>query len=244
MIKSKREIKLLEKAAQITNSCIPLIEKSLKEKDITEHDLAVIVRKKINSQGATLAFQTLVASGERSSMVHPHPHASDKIISGIGFIDFGANYKGYKSDVTVPFIKGEASEKERTVVNTTFQSYKLAVKSVKVGMQCWMLHEMVDDFLRKSGFQMKHALGHGLGKKVHDTPIIGISRKLARMRHKLRGKRKRRLERIMKWTFRPNMVFTIEPGIYLKDFGCRVENDFILKNENLKALTKSRLIKA
>jgi len=101
MIKTKNEIKLIKKSAQISNSCIKVIKESLKE-NITEKELRKRIGKKIRSQGASLAFQTLVASGERSAMIHPKPYAANKIISGLGYADFGASYKGYKTDVTVP----------------------------------------------------------------------------------------------------------------------------------------------
>ena len=114
MIKTKDEIKLLKKSAQITDSCLRLIENSLKE-DITESELRRRIGSKIKSQGASLAFRTLVACDKRSAMIHPKPHATDKIIRGIGYIDFGANYKGYKSDVTVPFIKGNIGKKKSKI---------------------------------------------------------------------------------------------------------------------------------
>ncbi len=237
LIKSEKEIRFLKKAAEISNSCIPLIEKSLHEK-ISEKELTRRVRKKINSQGATLSFQTLCASSDRTSMIHPKPHATDRIISGIGYIDFGASYKGYKADVTVPFIKGKINREETIVVKKTLEAYKLSVKSVKIGVPFWKVHEATDKFLRKNGFEMKHALGHGLGLKVHDSPLILKPRK------KLKGKKKKRWERIKKINFQPKMVFTIEPGIYTKKFGSRIENDFLITKEGkLKQLTKSRLIK-
>lgn len=237
LIKNEKEIRLLKKATKISNSCIPLIEKSLHEK-ISEKELARRIRKKINSQGATLSFDTLSASGDRTSMIHPKPHATDRIISGIGYIDFGASYRGYKADVTVPFVKGKISREEMKVVKTVLQAYKLSVKSVKVRVPCWKPHEIADKFLRKNNFRMKHALGHGLGLQIHDTPLIVKPRK------KLKGKRKKLWEKIKKINFRPNMVFTIEPGVYTKKFGSRIENDFLIeKNGKVKQLTKSRLIK-
>ncbi len=245
LIKTENEIRLLKKSASISNSCIPLIEKSLKEKEITEQELARRVGKKINSQGATLSFHTLVACGKRSSMVHPKPHATNNVIKGAGYIDFGASYKGYKTDVTVPFVKGKITGKEMKIVGTTIDAYNLAVKNAKAGTKCWTLHKMTDDFLREKGFKMKHSLGHGLGKKVHDSPkVIGVSRKLIAMKNKLSKKKRKKLEKILNYTFQPNMAFTIEPGIYTNNVGCRIENSFImLKSKRLKALTKSRLIR-
>jgi len=237
IIKTKNEIKLLKKSAQISNSCLKLIEYSLKE-NITEKELKRRVERKIRSQNATLAFRTLVACGNRSAMIHPKPYATDKIIKGIGYIDFGACYKGYKTDVTVPFIKGKISKKEIKIIKTTLKAYSLAISSIKLGRPCWKLFQIVNKYLKKNGFEMKHGLGHGIGLKIHEYPSIIIPRK-----KRLRGKKKRRWEKIKKMIFMKGMVFTIEPGIYVKGLGgCRIENDILLTDKGLKILTHSKLI--
>lgn len=237
VIKTKNEIKLLKKSASISNSCLKLIENSLRE-EITEKELRRRIGKKIRSQGASLAFQTFVASGKRSSMVHAKPRASNKIIKGIGLVDFGASYKGYKTDVTVPFIKGKISKRERRIVDITLKAYKLSISSLILNQPCWRLFKKINDFTKSKGYQIPHSLGHGLGLKVHEYPLIGMPRK-----KRLIGKRKRRWEKIKKINFQKNMVFTIEPGIYVKGLGgCRIENDFLLTNKGPKKLTFSRLI--
>jgi Xaa-Pro aminopeptidase len=238
MIKTEKEIKLLKKSAQITDSCIKVIEDSLKE-DITEIELRRRIRRKINSQGAALAFQTLVACGKRSSMIHPKPHATNGIISGIGYADFGASYRGYKTDVTVPFIKGKASDRERSIFYDAVRAYKIGSSSIKLGQPCWKPFKSVNDFLKKSNFRMMHALGHGLGKKVHEYPVIVMPSHV----RKMKPKAMRRWERIKKMTFQKNMVFAFEPGIYVRGrCGCRIENDFLMTKRGPKALTHSRPI--
>lgn len=237
MIKTKNEIKLLKKSAQITNSCIKIIEDSLKE-NITEKELRKRIDRKIRSQKASLAFQTLVACGKRSAMIHPRPYATGKIIRGIGYVDFGACYKGYRTDVTVPYIKGEISKKERKIVEITLKAYHIAISSIKLNRPCWELFQKVNKYLRKNKFEMSHGLGHGLGLSVHEYPSIIMPKK-----KKLIGKRKRRWGKIKKITFKKNMIFTIEPGIYVKSLGgCRLENDVLLTVKGPKTLTHSKLI--
>lgn len=238
LTKTQEEIKLLEKACEISNSCIPLIEKSLKE-NITEKELRRRIEKKIRSQHATLSFGTLIACGRRSAQIHANPRATNKKIKGIGYADFGASYKGYKSDVTVPFIKGKISRKEKKIVDTVLKSYNIAASSIRVGMPCWMLFKKVDDFLSKNGFKVLHPIGHGVGLKIHELPYILMPRK-----KRLSKKKMRRWEKLKKIVFLPNMVFTIEPAVYAKGIGgCRIENDFLLTKKGAKVLTNSRLIK-
>ena len=235
--KTAKELVLLKKAAAISNSCIPLIEKSLRE-NISERELARRVRRKINSQGATLSFQTLVATGERSAMIHPKPHATSRKISGIGYIDFGARYKGYCSDVTVPFVKGKISAKEKRIIKTCLDAYTLAIRSIKIGKPCWLVHKDTDGYLKRKGFKMQHGLGHGLGKEIHERPVLGMPRK------KLKGKRLKRWHKLQKITFQPGMVVTIEPGVYVKGVGgCRIENDVLITSKGPRILTNSRLLK-
>lgn len=239
MIKTQREIKLLKKSAKITDSCIKIIKESLKE-DITEIEMRRRIYRKIKSQGASLSFQTLVASGKRSAMIHPKPHATNKKINGIGFIDFGASYKGYKTDVTVPFIKGKVSRREMKIVNSTVKAYKIGVNSIKLGESCWLPFKKVNEYLKKNRFRMMHGLGHGLGKEVHENPVIVIPKNIK----KLKPKARRRWEKIKKMRFQKNMVFTIEPGIYVRSrYGCRLENSFIMTAKGPKLLTHSKLIR-
>jgi len=237
IIKTKREIKLLKKSAEITSSCLPIIEEALKEDKITEKEIVRRLRKKLKSQGATFSFVPIVACGKRSAKVHAKPRSTNKVISGIGMIDFGACYKGYKTDMTVPFIKGKISKKERKIVDSVLNAYDIGIKSIRIGMPCWKLFEKVDNFLRKQKFKMGHSLGHGLGLKIHELPYIGKPKK------KLRGKKLERWKRWKKITFQNNMVFTIEPGVYVKGIGgCRIENDILIENKRIKTLTNAKLI--
>jgi Xaa-Pro aminopeptidase len=251
MIKTKREISLLRKSAEISNSCIPIIEKSLKEKNITEREIARRIRRKIYKSGARLSFRTLVASGKRSAMIHAKPTSTDGTISGIGYVDFGASYKGYKTDVTVPFIKGKINSKEKRIVRSVIDAYKIALKGWRVGMPCWRLHEKIEKYLAARKLEMGHGLGHGLGRKIHDSPTIAAPNKkrleklegLARKGDKRAIKKMKKWERVRKIVFEPNMVFTIEPGAYVKNVGgSRLENSFLASGKRLKSLTGAKLI--
>lgn len=241
MVKTPKEINLLKKSAAITDSCIKIIENSLKE-DVTEDELRRRINANIRRQGASLSFQTLVACGKRSAMIHCKPHASKDVISGMGYTDFGASYKGYKTDITVPFIKGKTGPKEKRIVGTTIKAYNLAVQSLKKGELCWKLFEKISVYEKSMGYELKHGLGHGVGKKIHEYPFIVMPRK-EKLRRKKTERKKRNWKTIMKTRFLENMVFTIEPGIYVEGIGgCRLENDFLMTASGPKVLTKSRLI--
>src|SRR4030042_3145916 len=237
IIKNKRELQIMKKSAEISSSCLPIIKKALKENKITEKESARRRRKNLTVQNATFSFAPIVACGKRSAKIHAKPRNTNKIIAGIGMVDFGACYKGYKTDMTVPFIKGEVSKREERIVESVLKAYSVAIKSIRIGMPCWKLYEKVDNFLRSKRFKMGHSLGHGLGLKIHELPYIG------KPRRKLRGKKLERWNRWKKITFQNSMVFTIEPGVYVKGIGgCRLENDFLIENKRVKILTNAKLI--
>ncbi|MCX8191070.1 MAG: M24 family metallopeptidase [Candidatus Aenigmarchaeota archaeon] len=235
--KSKEEIELIKKSAEIANSCLPLLENMLKKKDVREIDIAVQLKRKIRSMGGKIAFDPLVACGKRASNIHAKP--TKKLIQGLGYVDFGVSFKGYKVDLTVPFIKGEVGEKEKNMFEALLKAYKIALKSIKIGVKCFSVFEKVDTYLRKNNFKMMHSLGHGIGKKVHELPTIGVPKFKLK---KIGKKKKEKLEIVRELKFERNMIFTIEPGIYVKGVGgCRIENTFLL-TDKLKALTKAKPI--
>jgi Xaa-Pro aminopeptidase len=230
-IKLKEEIELIEKAARITNYGIKVAEEVLveKRKKVSEEKLAEILREAIKEKGAEdLAFLTIVASQKRTSFPHPFPSASKQIIKNFGFVDFGSVYKGYCTDVTIPFLIGSASTEKRKIIKIVLDAYNFAISTLHQGMPTWKLHDEVNNFLSKANLRLSHGLGHGIGLEIHEKPSISEKPK------ELRGWKEERFEQ--------NMVFTIEPAVYLKNFGCRIENDFLLKGKKIKILTNSNLI--
>jgi Xaa-Pro aminopeptidase len=112
-------------------------------------------------------------------------------------------------------------------------------------MPCWKMQDRFDAFLRKRGYETMHSLGHGIGLDIHELPSLSKLRR-SKLRKLGPRKRKRALERwriIKQLRFEPGMVFTIEPGVYMKGVGgCRYENDFIMTARGLKQITHSKPI--
>ena len=237
IIKTPKEIRMLKKSAKISDSCIKVIERALKRPNITEKQLAQAINRNIKKQGAQLAFPTIVACGKRSVYIHAKP--TKKRIRGLGYADFGAKYKKYRTDITVPFVKGIGKEEQR-ILDTTLHAYKIIIKSIRLGMYCWKLHDKLEKFLHARKYRVRHSLGHGIGLDIHELPTIGKPK-----RGKKYGPRKRKKWlRLKKLRFEPGMVFTIEPGVYVKGIGgCRFENDVLMTKRGPQALTHSKLIK-
>ena len=232
-IKKLKEVERIEKACEITNHGIKFIEKNLTE-HITDKELGLILEQELIRKGADeLSFPTILTSGKRSAFVHPYPSfLGKKLQRSLGLVDFGVRYKGYCSDVTVPFVLGKISEKCKKIVQTVRDAYETAIQNLKIGIPTWKVHKSVEGLINKNGFEFKHELGHGLGLELHDLPSISHKPK---DKDKLKYWKEIRLEE--------NMVFTIEPGVYVPDIGgCRLENDVLMTKKGPKILTNSRLI--
>jgi len=234
--KLRREIKFLEKSAKISNSGIKLLEEIIGEiakgRRIRESEIAERIETCLKEKGSEdLAFETIVASGKRSIFPHPYPQTSNNWVGRFGYVDFGAVYRGYCSDVTVPFVIGEIGRKQKLIVETTMEAYKLAIASIEPGIPTWKIYEKIRSFLEEKGFDLKHSLGHGLGLTVHDYPSISP-----------KPSDKILLRRWKEMKFEDGMVMAVEPGIYEKTIGCRIENDVLLTRRKLKLLTRSSLI--
>jgi Xaa-Pro aminopeptidase len=232
-VKEPKEIKRIEKACHITNQGIKFIERNLDQK-MTEKELALTLQQKLLKKGADeLAFPTIVTSGNRSSFIHPYPSsANKKIQNGLGLIDFGVRYKGYCSDVTVPFTVSKLSPRQKKMVKTVEKAYQKAINALKIDTPTWKVHDSAEKVINRNGFEFKHSVGHGIGLDLHDLPNLSPKPKIT--------------EELKEWKefkLKENMTFTIEPGVYeLGIGGIRLENDVLLKKEPI-VLTNSKLIR-
>ncbi len=234
MIKDQSEIETLKRAAEITNSVIEEIEKLLKgktrwfypPKELTEIDLKLFIDKKLRELGGdTIGFETLVASPTRSFSIHTVPaYSSERLITpGLALADFGVEYKGYTSDVTLPIIIEPLTSKQQTILKLVLQSYEEAVTLLRDSLKIEELTDRVDRLFEKEGFKMPHSLGHGIGLDVHEKPLL------------------RKEESVD--TLRKGNVITIEPGLYdPKEGGIRIENDFLITEKGYEQLTHSKPI--
>lgn len=218
-IKDKGEIKIIKKAAEITDrtfeKILKIIKPGLTEKFIQRKIIEIM--EKLGGEG--LSFEPIVASGKGSA--EPHYLASNKKIKSgeILLIDMGAKYKGYCSDFTRTVFIGKASQRFKKLYSIVLEVQEERIKNAKVGYSVKKLYQdSVLNFKKyKEDKYFVHGLGHGIGIDEHEFPGIGIN-----------GEGK----------FENGMVFTIEPGLYHKNFGgIRIE-DLCLMNENCEVLSK------
>jgi Xaa-Pro dipeptidase len=223
--KDPEEQKIYERGAEITNEVIDLLETEFPNLK-TETDTALFIEAEARKRGCEgLGFETLAAGPSRSFGIHAFPAYTAGGFGGKGFsiLDFGLNYQGYTTDVTLTFARGPLSETQKTMLSLVEGAYDNALAHVKEGADCRSIAAGVDKFFKKSKKIMPHGLGHGIGLEAHESPFIN-------------GKAENRLA--------PGMIFTLEPGLYDPvEGGCRLENDILLTEGGPKVLTKSRIIR-
>lgn len=222
LYKDEQELTILRAAAKVADDAFAHILTVLKP-GLTERDVSLELEMFMRKAGAdSSAFDIIVASGHRSAL--PHGRASDKVIEKGDFVkmDFGAYYHGYNSDLTRTVVLGQPSEKQLEVYHTVLEAQLHAIANIKAGMTGREADALARDIIAAKGYgdHFGHSLGHGLGMLVHEAPSLS----------QLRGDQ----------VLEPGMVVTVEPGIYLPEWGgVRIEDDIVITDNGNEVLTKS-----
>lgn len=220
MIKYESELANIKAAARIADAAFAEMQ-SLIKPGIKENDIAMELDYQIRKSGATgTAFKTIVASGPNAAL--PHARSSDRVLKDRDTVifDFGALYNGYASDITRTIILGENS-KAKKLYQIVLEAQEAALNAVKVGVSLQELDKIARDIIIEAGYgeYFGHGLGHGVGLEVHEAPKASTtSEDIAEV----------------------GMVFTVEPGIYLPEFGgVRIEDLVIVEEEGCEIITQS-----
>ena len=219
MIKCDEEISNIRKACEITDNCFNHLLNYIKV-GMTEQQIAFEIEKFFIENGADgLAFDTIVASGENSSK----PHAvvtNRKIKSGDAIvIDFGAKYNGYCSDMTRTIFVGNIDEEIKGLYNFILACQKRASNKIKDGANGQEIAESLEKEFNARNYSLVHALGHGVGRNVHEIPILSYK---------------------TNYILKENMIVTNEPGIYIPGkIGIRIEDTILVNKLKSEELTKS-----
>lgn len=219
IVKSSAEIKLLKKAAKIAHEALTEILSSIKPGDV-EKDLALKLEFGMRNRGAEgVSFEPIIASGVRSAL--PHGRASDKKIKSgeLVTIDCGSLYNGYCSDETVTFVVGKSNKKQENIYGIVKEAHDLAIKSIKPGAKCDSIDSIARNYITEKGFGdfFKHRTGHGVGLEIHELPTLGAGNEVKLL---------------------PGMVITVEPGIYIPDWGgVRIEDTVLVTESGNEIIT-------
>ncbi len=220
IIKNKYEQNCIKKACRITDQIFSEIVRELeKGRYFTELDLKRAIKKKIASRGLREAFSPIVSGGPRAGN-EIHPKSTKSTLIGFVIIDFGVRVDGYCSDMTRTVFFGLPSKKEKDLYNLILKSQEIGILSVKENTLCASADKEARSFLGRYKKYFIHTLGHGVGRRIHERPMIYEKRE---------GE-----------IFKNGMVVTIEPGIYIKEkLGIRIEDTLLVYGNHPQVFTKS-----
>jgi Xaa-Pro aminopeptidase len=219
--KDAGEIAVIEEAAKLADAAYAHILHFVRP-GVTELDLAAELESFMRKNGATgPAFDTIVASGERSAM--PHGVASGRKLQPGEFVtfDFGAYFQGYCSDLTRTIVVGEPTDRHREIYAIVLEAQEHALANLKPGMTGREADALTRDVIARYGYGefFGHGTGHGIGLEIHEAP---------------------RLSQRSDTVLVPGMVVTVEPGIYIPGFGgVRIEDDVVVTDTGIRVLTSS-----
>ena len=253
LIKDEHEIKLIRKACDISAEAHIEAMKSVKNIDSEEEMEGMYIHEFSKRGGRFQAYTPIVAGGENACILHYVENNQKLQKSDLLLVDAGCEYEMYASDITRTFpISGKFSEEQLKIYEIVLEAMNTAIDNVKPGndvMKPQEISEKVitkglvklglldgdpDELHKKGAFKdfYMHKIGHWLGLDVHDAGDYMED------------------EEFMK--FKPGMVTTIEPGIYIsssmnvddkwKGIGVRIEDDILVTkdgNENLTSKVPS-----
>jgi Xaa-Pro aminopeptidase len=225
--KDMMELSWIRQATQISDMAIDHAQKYIRE-GVSERAIAWELESFSRQHGSeTIPFEVIVASGPNAAL--PHAKPTDRVIckGDVIVIDLGARVDGYCSDITRTFSLSEGTAEFYNIFNIVLGAQLSALSLLSPGMNGDTADNLIRKMINNAGYEeaFGHGLGHGVGLETHEYPRIG-----PKSDHVLSE----------------NMVFTIEPGIYIPGWGgVRIEDTVTINNGSIQILTcanKSALI--
>ena len=219
-VKDRAEIEAIRAAVGQAERAFAMLRASMNEGD-SEKDAADALEGYLRQCGASAAaFAPIVAVGPRAALPHARPTAEAKIgDADFVLIDWGASAGAYKSDLTRVLVTGKVTPKFEKVYRTVLAAQERGISALRPGAQAGDVDAAARSVIEEAGLGrfFTHGSGHGVGLEIHENPFFRRSNEA---------------------TLKAGMVVTIEPGIYLPDWGgIRIEDDVLITPEGPEVLT-------
>lgn len=218
-VKDPDELGRLRTAVAIADAGFAHIQKLLRP-GVREREIAIELEFFMRREGADKeAFESIVASGVRSSL--PHGRASEKVLGRGEFVtlDFGAVVGGYHSDCTRTIALGEASPRQRELYELVLLAQTTALSGLRPGLSTREADALARQVIANAGHgdHFGHGLGHGVGLAIHEGPTLSPREEA---------------------TLEAGMTVTVEPGVYLPGWGgVRIEDLAVITAQGCEILT-------
>jgi Xaa-Pro aminopeptidase len=219
-IKDEDEIAEIREAVRVAERAFVLLRAGLR-RDESEKDVADALEGYLRRCGATAAsFPPIVAVGIRSALPHARPTPSTLIgHDDFVLVDWGATGHPYKSDLTRLLVTGKVTPKFEAIYRIVLAAQERGIAAIRPGVKAHDVDAEARSVIEEAGFGrfFDHGLGHGLGMDIHEAP---------------------RLRKASGVTLEAGMVVTVEPGIYLPEWGgVRIEDDVLVTPDGCEVLT-------
>jgi len=249
LIKDDHEISLIKKACDISAEAHIEAMKNVKNAESEQSIESLYVYEFSKRGGRFPAYTPIVAGGENACVLHYIENNKKLNKNELLLVDAGCEYEMYASDITRTYpISGKFSKEQLEIYKIVHDAMNAAIDKVKEGnnimepqqisekiitnglVELGLLHGDPEDLHKKGAFKdfYMHKIGHWLGLDVHDAGDY------------MEG------DDFMK--FKPGMITTIEPGIYIsrsmdvddkwKGIGIRIEDDILVTKDGNENLTK------
>lgn len=237
--KSPVETDLIKKAVSITDGAFKKVLGMIKP-GIWEFEIeAELYHEFLKHRSRGPAYQPIVASGKNTCILHYVKNDRQLKDGDMVLMDFGAEYAGYASDLTrtVP-ANGKFTPRQRQVYQAVLNIQKAAIDMLRPGNTLESYHRAVGKIAEREMISLGLIDAQAVKHQTDKNPLYkrylphGISHHLGLDVHDY-GNRYRKFE--------PGMVFTCEPGIYIKkeSLGIRLENDILITETDPVDLTAS-----
>jgi Xaa-Pro dipeptidase len=219
MLKSDHEIALMRLAAQVTIAAYEAAWRAL-EAGMTQQHLHQLIGAAYDQLG--FPGEASVNVGAYSALAHGSRQAQTIHEGEIVMIDDGCLVEGYTSDITRTLVLGKPSDRMRQVFDIVHRAQKAALAAARPGVEAQAVDAAARRVIVDAGYGpgytfFTHRVGHGMGMDGHEWPYLvrGSTVKLA-----------------------PNMMFSDEPGIYIRrEFGVRLEDDMHVTENGAELFT-------
>lgn len=220
-VKDEDEISCILRAAFIADTAIDYIASEI-HSGMTEKEAAWEIEKYIRDNGSEpIPFDIIVASGPNAAL--PHARPTDRPISDGEpiILDIGARWKGYCSDLSRTLCLGPRTERFQSIYDLILKAQLSALDGIGAGMTGAQADGIARGIIDEGGHKdaFGHGLGHGVGLAVHERPRVSLN---------------------STDVIQENMVFTVEPAIYIVGWGgVRIEDTVVIRNGRAQPLTKA-----
>jgi Xaa-Pro aminopeptidase len=219
-IKDEDEIAAIRESVGHAERAFAMLRAGLRRGE-SEKDVADLLEGYLRRCGATGAsFPPIVAVGVRSALPHARPTPTAFIgQDDFVLVDWGATGRPYKSDLTRVLVTGKVTATFEAIYRTVLTAQERGIAAIRPGVRAHDVDAEARSVIEEAGFGrfFNHGLGHGLGMDIHEAP---------------------RLRRESDDVLEPGMVVTVEPGVYVPDWGgIRIEDDVLVTPDGCEVLS-------